>query len=245
MSDNSKGTNGNFNRFWAWCKRKWKTLFTLGTLTVILMVAQILIPIIWPSGPDYGKELTDALVKVQEDNRALQPVAVPDSLLVKSESLQLLKSYQDEYEEYLMACKLLDFSKLKGRDFRDLSLEFSGRHNALLNYLQKTSDLNKKVELIAEKVPDVQINASKILAVGEAIAKVVSTLKPLNLNAAKGMIGGYDIKTEDGLKKFYSEQIQTSEMLDMVNSCSDAFKSIYLACSAKMKEEIKTGDVSL
>lgn len=119
MEDNNYIHEGYIPRFISMCKKiakslvsHVKALVTIGSLSLVLAAIQVL-------RPDPAKEISKTINGIIQDAQTLKYVDIPDSLLNDNE-VQLLKSYQSAYNNYIYLSKIyqdiLKDTKIEGDD---------------------------------------------------------------------------------------------------------------------------------
>lgn len=96
---------GLIPRFISWFKKKFKTIVTIGSVSIALTVVGLALTAIQVFRPDPAKEISKTINGIIQDAQTLEFVNIPDTLL-SDEEVQLLKSYHSAYNNYINQCKV-------------------------------------------------------------------------------------------------------------------------------------------
>lgn len=95
---------GLIPRFISWFKKKFKTIVTIGSVSIALTAVGLGLTAIQVFRPDPAKEISKTINGIIQDAQTLEIVNIPDTLL-SNEEVQLLKSYHSAYNNYINQCK--------------------------------------------------------------------------------------------------------------------------------------------
>lgn len=95
---------GLIPRFISWFKKKFKTIVTIGSVSIALTVVGLALTTIQVFRPDPAKEISKTINEIIQDAQTREFIDIPDTLQSDDE-VQLLKSYHSAYWNYIYQCK--------------------------------------------------------------------------------------------------------------------------------------------
>lgn len=233
---------GYIPRFFGWCKRKMRTIVTIGSLGFVLAGIQTYLA--WKS-PDVAKEINKTIISTVEECRAIDKVDIPDSLLNNKE-IRLLRSYQDEFELYMLYLLSLKNDEVIADNDTRLHICVS-RFEASLAYGEESKRMIKLAESISSFEEEIMCNKKfKFLIDINLMVKVIELQKLVNNEQGKfidymkkypAYMQSSEKNKEKLLKMAYSI-LNSQNQLTTIQAEKELYKSIYIAVNIRLKELI-------
>lgn len=233
---------GYIPKFLSWCKRKMRTIVTIGSLGLVLAGIQTYLA--WAS-PDVAKEINKTIISTVEEYRSIDKVDIPDSILSNNE-VQLLKSYQDEFELYMLfLMSLKNDEVVADNDTRlhicvcrlQTSLIYGKVCERLINLADSISSFEEKSNgnkefnfLIDANLMIKAIELQKI--VNNEQNKVIEYLKKHSVYAQSSEKGNGEFL------KMLESILNSQNRLTLMQTQKELFKSIYIAVNIRLKQLI-------
>lgn len=235
--------DGLIYRFANWCKRKIKSIITVGSIGLILAGIQTYKTIF---APDIASEIYEVINSTIREYDAIEPVVIPDSLIKYNHEVQLLKSYQDEFEIYKLYLQSLNTKEIQEQDDMIKFRLYESRYEAMLAIGKESLRIMEKAQeiLLYEKNTIKNKDFEKTINAG----LTHSTIKMLEKSNEEGQI------ISANLSKFKTRSNLTSKekdyLLDILHKGYESVrrsielqtefhKSLYIAVSIRLREIIR------
>lgn len=136
---------GLIPRFINWCKGKVKSIITVGSLGLVLAGIQTYKTVF---APDIASEINEIINTTIHEYDAIEPVIIPDSLIRHNYEIQLLKSYQDEFEIYKLYLQTLNIKEVREENDTIKFHLYQYRYETMLAYGTESQRILEKAQKI-------------------------------------------------------------------------------------------------
>lgn len=238
---------GLIPKFMNWCKRKFKSILTVGSIGLIFAGIQTYKTVY---APDIASEINKIINSAIHEYDAIESVNIPDSLIRHNPEIQLLKSYQDEFEIYKLYLQSLNITDISV-DNESIKLHlYQYRYENMIAYGNESQRIIEKAQKVFMYERDSiknenfgkTINADLMYFILDMQKKsnqerhtVLTNLSYYNLGNWNKLTSKTKQRVFEILKQGYASEL-SQKTIELQN---EFYKSFYIAVSIRLREIIR------
>lgn len=244
MYDPLEIKEGIIPSFINWCKKRIRSIITVGSIGLVLTGIQTYKAVF---APDLASEINEIINSSIYEYDAINPVEIPDSLIANNTEVQLLKSFQDEFEIYKLYLRSLNTKDVREDDeIMNLSM-YKYRYENTIAFgaeLTKILEISQRV-FVYEGDTLKNNNFGKTINAG-LLPVILKLQKESNKISEKSLAylslcsnRGFNKLTSKERKRLSEELYQgyaNESNLKSIDLQSKLLKSVYIAVSIRLRE---------
>lgn len=238
---------GLIPRFMNWCKSKVKSIVTVGSIGLILAGIQTYKTVF---APDIASEINEMINSAIRESDAIKPVSIPDSLIRYNYEVQLLKSYQDEFEIYKLHLQALNIKDVSEDNDLIKFYLYLYRYENMLAYGTESQRMLEKAKKVFVYEKDSVKNENFGKTINAELMYSIRDMQTKSNNEKRTAVTTISYYTNRDWNKLTSKEKQrVFKMLDQgyasesslktIELQHELYKSLYIAVSIRLREIIR------
>lgn len=239
--------DGLIYRFANWCKRKIKSIITVGSIGLILAGIQTYKTIF---APDIASEIYEVINSTIREYDAIEPVVIPDSLIKYNHEVQLLKSYQDEFEIYKLYLQSLNTKEIQEQDDMIKLRLYKSRYEAKSAIGKESLRIMKKAQEILLYEKNTIKNKDFEKTINADLMYLILDMQKKTNNEKQTVLTNFSFYENCDWNKLTSKEKQrvfeilnqgyaSESFLKTVKLQTEFHKSLYISVSIRLREIIR------
>lgn len=238
---------GLIPRFINWCKGKVKSIITVGSIGLIFAGIQTYKTVF---APDIASEINEIINLAIREYNAIEPASVPDSLTKYDYEVQLLKSYQDEFEIYKLYLQALNIKDVSEDNEAIKFHLYQYRYENMLAYGIESQRILEKAQKVFIYEKDSIKNKNFGKTINADLMYLILDMQKKSNNEKQIALTDFSFYKNRGWNKLTSKEKQrVFEILDQgyasesslktIELQNEFYKSLYIAVSIRLREIIR------
>lgn len=238
---------GLIPRFINRCKSKVKSIITVGSIGLIFAGIQTYKTVL---APDIVSEINEMINSAIREYNAIEPVSIPDSLIRYNYEVQLLKSYQDEFEIYKLHLQALNIKDIS-EDNESIKLYlYQCRYENMLAYGTESQRILEKAQKIFIYEKDSIKNENFGKTINADLMYLIFNMQKKSNNEKQIALTNFSFYINRGWNKLTSKEKQqvfeilyqgyaNESYLKTIELHNEFYRSLYIAVSIRLREIIR------